>query len=95
MVKRLCSKLATLPTSLNQTVNVLLAKLSANLFIATKGKTMYAKHYYHYKPSISTNIMDRFRKMGWVPPSEDPEYLEKWNYYKNCEWNKKDAEQHA
>ena len=56
---------------------------------------MYAKHYYQYNPSLSTNIVDRFRKMGWVPPSEDPEYLEKWNYYKNCEWNKKDAEQHA
>ena len=76
-------------------VNVLLAKPSVNLFIAIKGEIMYAKHYYQYNPSLSTNIMDRFRKMGWVPPSEDPKYLEKWNYYKNCEWNKKDAEQHA
>ena len=64
------------------------AKPLVSLFIATKGKTMYAKHYYQYEPSISTNIMDRFRKMGWVPPSEDPKYLEKWKYYQECAWRK-------
>lgn len=56
---------------------------------------MYAKHYYQYEPSISTNIMDRFRKMGWIPPSEDPKYLEKWKYYQECAWRKENAKQHA
>jgi hypothetical protein len=25
---------------------------------------------WRYVPAASTNIMDRFRAMGWVPPSE-------------------------
>ena len=49
---------------------------------------MYAKHYHLYKPSVATNILDTFKKFGWTPPSEDPAIQAKWEYYKNCEWNK-------
>lgn len=28
--------------------------------------------------AAGTDIMVRFRKMGWVPPSEDPAYIKKW-----------------
>lgn len=49
---------------------------------------MYARHYHHYDPAGTTHIMDKFRAMGWVPPSEDPDYLAKWEYYKTAEYNK-------
>lgn len=49
---------------------------------------MYAKHYHQYTPSVATNIMDKFRAMGWTPPSEDPEIVAKWRYYRDCEWRK-------
>lgn len=51
---------------------------------------MYARHYHHYDPSGTSHILDRFRKMGWIPPSEDPKIIEKWDYYKTCGWNKHD-----
>jgi hypothetical protein len=28
--------------------------------------------------AAGTNIEVRFRKLGWVPPSEDPKYIKKW-----------------
>jgi transposase len=56
---------------------------------------MYAKHYHHYDPSGTTHIMDRFRKMGWVPPSEDKTYQKKWKYFQECAWRKENAKQHA
>lgn len=49
---------------------------------------MYARHYHHYDPAGTTHIINTFRKAGWVPPSEDPAYLAKWEYYKNAEYNK-------
>ena len=49
---------------------------------------MYARHYHHYDPAGTTHIMDKFRAMGWVPPSEDPACQAKWEYYKNAEYNK-------
>lgn len=32
---------------------------------------------YIYLPS-TTDITVRWKKMGWVPPSEDPKYKKKW-----------------
>lgn len=49
---------------------------------------MYARHYHQYNPSVQTNIMETYRKHGWVPPSEDPAILEKWKYYQECAWRK-------
>ena len=54
---------------------------------------MYARHYHHYDPAGTTHIMDKFRAMGWVPPSEDPEFQAKWDYYKSAEWNKESETQ--
>lgn len=72
-----------------------LAKPSDLLHIAIKGTIMYAKHYHHYDPSGTSHIMDRFRKMGWVPPSEDKTYRKKWKYFQECAWRKDNAKQHA
>jgi hypothetical protein len=36
-----------------------------------------------YTPSSGTDIMARFRKYGYVPPSELPEYQAKWDYYQS------------
>lgn len=49
---------------------------------------MHATHFHPYEPSVSTNILETFRKMGWVPPSEDPKILEKWKYFQECAWRK-------
>ena len=35
----------------------------------------------HIWTPAGTDITVRWRSMGWVPPSEDPKYLEKWKYY--------------
>jgi hypothetical protein len=35
---------------------------------------------YIWTPS-GTDITIRWRKIGWVPPSEDPVYQAKWKYY--------------
>lgn len=31
-----------------------------------------------YRIGVATNILDTFRRLGWTPPSELPEYQEKW-----------------
>ena len=49
---------------------------------------MYATHYHHYDPAGTTHIMDRFRAMGWVPPSEQPAFQAKFEFFKNAEYNK-------
>jgi hypothetical protein len=36
---------------------------------------------YIYLPS-TTDITVRWRKMGWVPPSEDPKYKKKWSDFR-------------
>lgn len=35
----------------------------------------------HVWTPTGTDITIRWRQLGWVPPSEDPKYLEKWKYY--------------
>jgi hypothetical protein len=36
-----------------------------------------------YGNAVSTDVMKTWRKHGFVPPSELPEYQEKWNYFKS------------
>lgn len=56
---------------------------------------MYATHYHHYDPAGTSHIMDTFRKMGWVPPSEQPAYQAKWEYFKTLMWRKEEGEQNG
>ena len=35
----------------------------------------------HIWTPSGTDITIRWRNLGWIPPSEDPVYLEKWKYY--------------
>lgn len=30
---------------------------------------------------VGTDITVRWKKMGWIPPSEDPKIREKWKYF--------------
>ena len=36
-----------------------------------------------YTPSVKTDIIATFRRLGWTPPSEDPAIVAKWEYYKS------------
>ena len=36
-----------------------------------------------YTPSSGTDIMATWRKYGYVPPTELPEYQAKWDYYQS------------
>lgn len=36
-----------------------------------------------YIESSKTNILETWRKAGWIPPSEHPWYQEKWRTYKH------------
>ena len=35
----------------------------------------------HIWTPTGTDITIRWRQAGWVPPSEQPEYLAKWKYF--------------
>jgi hypothetical protein len=35
-----------------------------------------------YTPAVKTDVLATFRRLGWTPPSEDSEIIEKWEYYK-------------
>ena len=45
---------------------------------------------YIWTPS-GTDITVRWRLNGWVPPSELPEYRQKWKYYQELPMRKLDA----
>jgi hypothetical protein len=36
-----------------------------------------------YTPAAKTNVLETFKRQGWVPPSEQQEYQNKWQYYKS------------
>jgi len=50
---------------------------------------MKKKDEYVWTPS-GTSIMERWRALGWVPPSELKEYQDKWKYYQNLPLRKLD-----
>jgi len=43
----------------------------------------YEKDHKVYVPEVKTNVMETFRRLGFVPPSEQQVYLDKWAYYKS------------
>jgi hypothetical protein len=43
----------------------------------------YPKDHKQYVPAVATDVMATLRRLGFVPPSELPEYQEKWAYYKS------------
>lgn len=36
-----------------------------------------------YVPSSATNIIDTWRRFGYVPPSEQEYYQKRWEYYQS------------
>ena len=36
-----------------------------------------------YTQAASTDVLATFRRKGWVPPSEQQVYMDKWSYYKS------------
>lgn len=47
------------------------------------------KQEYVWTPT-GTDITQRWRQMGWIPPSELPEYQAKWKYYQELPMRKLD-----
>jgi hypothetical protein len=45
-----------------------------------------------YTPATATDITQLWRKHGYVPPSELPEYQAKWDYYQSLPLRKNPAE---
>jgi hypothetical protein len=43
-----------------------------------------------YKTAAQTDILATFRRLGWTPPSEQPEVIAKWEYYKSLPLRKHD-----
>lgn len=35
-----------------------------------------------YTPAAKTNVVATWRRFGFIPPSEDLVYQEKWHYYR-------------
>jgi hypothetical protein len=36
-----------------------------------------------YTPAAKTNVLLTWRRFGWLPPSEDQVYQDKWQYYRS------------
>jgi hypothetical protein len=36
-----------------------------------------------YIPAAKTNILETLKRLGWLPPSEDPRFHEKWSTYRH------------
>lgn len=49
----------------------------------------------HIWTPSGTDITLRWRQMGWVPPSELPEYRAKWKYYQELPMRKLDDKARA
>ena len=43
----------------------------------------YPKDHKAYVPAAETDVLATLKRLGFVPPSELPEYQEKWAYYKS------------
>jgi hypothetical protein len=44
----------------------------------------------HIWTASGTDITTRWKLAGWIPPSEQPEYLAKWKYYQELPLRKLD-----
>ena len=42
----------------------------------------YSKNHQIYTPSAATNVLATLRAAGFVPPSEQQRYIDKWEYFK-------------
>lgn len=36
-----------------------------------------------YTPSVATDVLALFKRLGWVPPSEQKAYQDKWAHYRS------------
>jgi hypothetical protein len=36
-----------------------------------------------YVPAAKTNVLETFKRLGWVPPSESPKIQKKWANYRH------------
>jgi len=43
----------------------------------------YPKDHKAYVPAAATDVLATFKRLGFVRPSELPEYQAKWAYYKS------------
>jgi hypothetical protein len=66
-----------------------MGRYSGNYCVNLDGEQM--NNDYIYTPT-GTDITVRWRLQGWIPPSEQPEYLEKWKYYQELPLRKLDDE---
>ena len=46
----------------------------------------------HIWTTAGTDITLRWKILGWIPPSEQQEYKDKWSYYQNLPLRKLDDE---
>jgi hypothetical protein len=44
--------------------------------------TMLCNHQ-PYTPAAATDVLSMFKRKGWIPPSEQQVYQDKWAYYKS------------
>ena len=66
-----------------------MGRYSGNYCVNLDGEQM--NNDYIYTPT-GTDITVRWRLQGWIPPSEQPEYLTKWKYYQELPLRKLDDE---
>lgn len=46
----------------------------------------------HVWTPVGTDITIRWRQAGWIPPSEQPEYQQKWKYWQELPMRKLDEQ---
>ena len=49
--------------------------------MTTPAKILDPRRFEWVKPE-ATNILKRWEATGWIPPSKNPYFLEKWSLYK-------------
>ena len=47
----------------------------------TPAKILDPQRFTRIKPE-ATDILKRFERLGWLPPSKNPWFIEKWSQYK-------------
>jgi len=46
-----------------------------------------------YTPAAKTDVMATWKRYGFVPPSEDQEHQDKWQYYRSLYLKEPESEQ--